>query len=168
MIPLDSYPHVPHWFSLGQVIASLEQSQIEVKNRTMLPQFILIFDEHYQMVGITRRKDILKGLGPNALQEASERSGEKDPTIHRDLESHEEKWEDIVEQLKERVERPVSEVMGRIRTTLPHDAGIDKIIEAMVLNDVSFIPILKEGRVVGVVRSSDVLYSISKILSETN
>lgn len=168
MIPLDSYPHVPHWFSLRQAIAALERSQIEVEGRTMLPQFVLVFDEKYQLIGVIRRSDILKGLGPNALQDRSERSGERDPSIQRDRKPGGGDDEDVIEHLRERIERPVSEIMGRIRMTLPHDAGIERIIETMVNNDVSFVPVLKGGKVVGVVRSTDVLYSIGNILTETD
>ncbi len=168
MIPLDSYPHVPHWFSLRQAIAALERSQIEAGGRTMLPQFVLVFDEKYQLIGVIQRKDILKGLAPDALQETSERSGERDPSIQRDRKPGRYDDEDVIEHLRERIERPVSEIMGRIRMTLPHDARIERIIETMVNNDMSFVPVLRGGKVVGVVRSTDVLYSIGNILTETD
>ena len=70
----------------------------------------------------------------------------------------------VAGQIKERAERPVGDVMQPIRVTLQHDDHLMKIIYEMVENNLSMIPVLENGSVVGVVRSVDVLDEVSKLV----
>jgi len=54
--------------------------------------------------------------------------------------------------------------MQPIKITLQHDDHLMKIIAAMVENNLSMIPVLEDGSVVGVVRSVDVLDEVSKLV----
>ena len=67
MIPLEEYPHVPYWFTLRQVIVELEKSEVDIAGRRSLPRVVLIFDEQYQLMGVARRRDIMRGLEPEFL-----------------------------------------------------------------------------------------------------
>ena len=69
-----------------------------------------------------------------------------------------------VNRIKERAERPVGDVMQPIKVTLQHDDHLMKIIYEMVENNLSMIPVLEDGSVVGVVRSVDVLDEVSKLV----
>jgi CBS domain-containing protein len=162
MIALDSYPHVPYWFSLRQAIVEMEKAQLEVDGRKSLPRVVLVFDEQYRLMGIVRRRDILRGLGPNAMQESKERAGETDPRIKRDLRAPDAAGRASIEDIRRRAERPVNEVMTPIRVTLASDTPLMDVANTMVVHNVSIIPILKDGAVVGVVRSTDVLHRIDK------
>ena len=164
MIPLDSYPHVPYWFSLRQAIAAMEKSQLEVEGRKSLPRVVLVFDKKYQLMGMVRRRDILRGLGPDALQESIEREGEKDPAFRRDSRSTHSSKHDIIEKIRARAERTVRDVIAPIRVSLPSDTPIMEIIIAMVTNNVSIVPVTKNGRVSGVIRSADVLHKLCKVI----
>jgi len=164
MIPLDRYPHIPHWFTLRQAIAELRASEIEVQGRKSLPRAVLVFNKTYELLGMVRRRDILRGLEPNFL--AGEAMAYRrqlfdvnvDPNLS-DLSS-----ERMVKSFREQSERPVSDVMLPITVTLDYDDNLMKIIYDMVKNDLSLVPVLKDGRVVGVVRSVDVLHEISDIV----
>jgi len=70
----------------------------------------------------------------------------------------------MVKIFREQSERPVSDVMVPITVTLEYDDNLTKIIYDMVKHDLSLVPVLKDGRVVGVVRSVDVLHEISDIV----
>lgn len=164
MIRLDSYPHVPHWFSLRQAIAEMEKTQFEVDGRKSLPRVVLVFDKEYRLIGMARRRDILRGLGPDAMQESRERAGEKDPGIKRDLRPGEAGRHTTLEELAKRAERPVSDVMTPIRATLAADTPLMEVANFMAINDVSIVPIVKNGTVVGMVRSTDVLHWIAKAI----
>lgn len=164
MIPLDRYPHIPHWFTLRQAIAELRASEIEVQGRKSLPRAVLVFNKTYELLGIVRRRDILRGLEPNFL------TGEAlayrrqlfdvgvDPNLS-DLSA-----ERMIRSFREQSERPVSDVMLPITVTLDYDDNLMKIIYDMVKHDLSLVPVLKDGRVAGVVRSVDVLHEISDIV----
>jgi CBS domain-containing protein len=164
MIHLDRYPHVPHWFSLRQAIIEMEKTQFEVGGRKSLPRVVLVFDEEYRLMGMVRRRDILRGLGPDAMQESRERAGEKDPGLSRDLRSPRAAGQTKIEEIRRRAERPVSEVMIPIRVTLGSDVPLMEIANFMVINDVSVVPIVKGGKVVGMVRSTDVLHRIGQAI----
>ena len=164
MIHLDRYPHVPHWFSLRQAIIEMEKTQFEVDGRKSLPRVVLVFDEEYRLMGLVRRRDILRGLGPDAMQEFRERAGEMDPGIKRDLRPPHAAGQATLAEIRRRAERPVSEVMIPIRVTLAYDVPLMEIADFMATNDVSVVPIVKDGKIVGMVRSTDVLHRIGKAI----
>jgi CBS-domain-containing membrane protein len=164
MVPQDKYPHIPYWFTLRQAIAEMEKSVIEIEGRQSLPRTVLVFNEAYELLGMVRRRDILKGLEPRFLASKPLEYRKKlfdvkvDPNL-ADLSS-----EKMIKGLREQAERPVSEVMVPIVATVDYDDHIMKIIYEMVGNDLSLIPVLKDKRVVGVVRSVDVLHEIAQIV----
>ena len=164
MIPLDSYPHVPYWFTLRQAIVEMEKTQLDVEGRKSLPRVVLVFDEEYRLIGMVRRRDILKGMAPDAMQEPIERRGEHDPGIMRDRRQSETSRETNLEEIRKRAERPVQEVMTPIRISIPHDARLMEIIQVLVVNDTSLVPVLKDNLVSGVIRSTDVLHAVGKLI----
>ncbi len=164
MIPLDQYPHIPHWYTFRQAIAELRASQIEVQGRKSLPRAVLVFNKTYELLGVVRRRDILRGMEPAFL--AGQSGGDErrlfavkvDPNLS-DFSS-----EKMVRELRASAERPVSDVMVPIVSTVQHDDHLMKVLHEMVKNDLSLIPVLKHGRVVGVVRSVELLNEISEIV----
>jgi CBS domain-containing protein len=164
MIPLDRYPHIPHWFTLRQAIAELRASEIEVQGRKSLPRAVLVFNKTYELLGIVRRRDILRGLQPTFMTgEGVEYRRQLfevdvDPNLS-DLSS-----ERIVHGIREQAERPVSDIMLPITVALDANDNIMTVIYDMVKHDLSLVPVLRDGRVVGVVRSVDVLHELSDIV----
>ncbi len=163
MIALDRYPHIPHWFTLRQAVAELRASEIENQGRKSLPRAVLVFNKTYELLGIVRRRDILRGLEPSFLAAGAGHRGalftiEADPNLS-DLSS-----DRTIRSLREQGERPVSDVMMPITVTLQYDDSLIKIISEMVRHDLSLVPVIQDGRVAGVVRSVDVLHEIAEIL----
>jgi len=66
----------------------------------------------------------------------------------------------MLEGMKKQSERPVSDVMLPIKTTVDYKDHMIKVIYEMVDNNISMIPVLKDDMVVGVVRSVDLLQEI--------
>ena len=158
MIPLDSYPHVPYWFTLRQAIASMERAQLESGGKKSLPRVVLVFDEVYQLMGMVRRRDILRGLGKNALQDSSIAG----PVVR--TEASAEITPAMLNTLKERAERTVGEVMTPIRSTIDHTTSIIDLIEYMVVHDTAIVPVVRDSAIAGVVRTADVLHHVGKML----
>ncbi len=162
MIPLERYPHVPYWFTLRQVVAVMEKTKLfpEMPGGPSLARFVLVFNESYKLVGITRRRDILRGLKPHSLAglpTPNPDAGSKDPSGEGTFS----KW---MEGLGDQAERPVSEVMLPIQTTVNYDDHILKVIQEMVENNLSMVPVLKESMVVGVIRSVEVFHEIAELI----
>lgn len=164
MIPLDSYPHVPYWFTLRQAIAEMEHVQLTVGDRKSLPRVVLVFDEEYNLIGMVRRRDILRGVGHDATQDSVERVGERDPSIKRDQDLVDITQKTDPDEFRKRAKRPVQEVMTPIRFSVAHDAPLIKVIQTMVVNDISLLPVIKDNMVAGVVRSVDVLRVVGEMV----
>jgi CBS-domain-containing membrane protein len=164
MIPLDKYPHIPYWFTLRQAIAEMENFQLDVDGRRSLPRFVLVFDETYQLLGIVRRRDIMRGLEPRFLVSSKQKSGSTTFGVRADPHLTELSSGAIIEAMREQAERPVSEIMNAIAATVQHDDQLPKIVYECVENDISLLPVLQDEQVVGVVRTVDVLHELGKII----
>lgn len=164
MIPLDIYPHIPHWFTLRQAMVEMENSELDIGGRKSLPRVVLVFDEKYQLLGMVRRRDILRGLEPDFLKDTPTKNrpdmfgSETDPALSEVF------YDKIIVGIKDRSERPVSDVMVPIRGMARHDDHIAKVVYEMNSNRFSLLPVLKENRVVGVVRTVDVFHEFAKLL----
>jgi CBS-domain-containing membrane protein len=164
MIPLDSYPHIPYWFTIRQAIVEMEKHELDVGGRRSLPRVVLVFDEKYQLMGTVRRRDILLGLEPKNLVSKPLEYRKKLFDVKIDPNLSEISYDKMLRGIKEQAERPVNEVMQEIKASVDVDDHIVKAIYEMVSNNVSLLPVLKAGRVVGVVRSVDLLHEIAQLL----
>ena len=72
----------------------------------------------------------------------------------------------ILEDVKKLADTPVSEVMVPIKATVREDEHIVRVIYEMNRNDLAMLPVLRDDKVVGVVRSVDVFHEIAKLLLE--
>ena len=161
MIPLDKYPHMPHWFTMRQALAEMEHTEFDVGGRKSLPRVVLVFDEEYSLLGIVRRRDILRGLEPGFLSKVlSESERWEEETGQRDKET----TARVLEMIKDRAERPISDVMMRLETTVDIDDTIIAIANKIVDNNVSLLPVLEDGKVVGVVRTVEILHEVAKVV----
>jgi predicted transcriptional regulator len=152
MIPLSKYPHIPYWFTVRQAIVEMEKSELDIDGRKSLPRGVLVFDEKYRLMGVVRRRDILKRLEPEILAEnegkvssPSEYSGDVIST-----QAVPTGW--------------VGEIMMPIGVTINSEEQLVNAINKMVDNDLSIIPVMKDDKVVGVVRSVDVFHEIAKLM----
>jgi len=164
MIPLDKYPHIPYWFTLRQAMVEMEHSELEINGRKSLPRMVLVFDEKYRLMGMARRRDILRGLEPKFLREKPVQYRKKLWDVQVDPDLSELTFSRVWEDVRKRVENPISEVMLPIEGTVDHDDHIVRIIYEMNKHDLSMLPVMHDEKVVGVVRSVDVFHQIAKLL----
>jgi CBS-domain-containing membrane protein len=164
MIPLDEYPHLPYWFTLRQATVELEKSEVEIDGRKSLPRAVLIFDEKYQLMGMARRRDIMRGLEPEFLMSRPIESRKTLFDVKVDPNLSELSYDKLLQGIRRQAERPISDVMRPIVATVDFEDHLIKIIYEMVDRGMSILPVLQEGKVVGVVRSVDVFREIAEIL----
>jgi CBS-domain-containing membrane protein len=164
MIPLDMYPHIPYWFTLRQTIAELESTELEIMGRKSLPRWVLVFDEKYQLMGTARRRDVLRGLEPEFLMNKPLEVRKNLFNVKIDSNLSELSYDKLIEGMRKQSERPVSDIMQPIKTTVDYRDHMIKVIYEMVENNVSMIPVLKDNKVVGVVRSADLLGEVVRIV----
>jgi len=159
MVPLNSYPHIPYWFTLRQAMVEMEKGELESSGRKSLPRFVLVFDEQYQLMGLLRRRDVFRGLEPDYLEKTTAGMMADSKSDFSELSRV-----DDIEGIRTRAERPVSEVMQPIKAVVNHYDGVMQIVNLMVHHDTSIVPVMKDDSVVGVVRSVDVFREIAKLV----
>jgi predicted transcriptional regulator len=164
MIPLSKYPHIPYWFTIRQAIVEMEKSELDIDGRKSLPRGVLVFDEKYRLMGVVRRRDILKRLEPEVLEDSSANAGNKAAENKEDNRTDQVVPIGWVTEMKKRGEHQVSEIMMPINVTINSEEQLVNAINRMVDNDLSIIPVMKDDKVVGVVRSVDVFHEIAKLM----
>lgn len=164
MIPLDKYPHIPYWFSLRQAMAIMEKSELEINGRKSLPRAVLVFNEKYQLMGFIGRRDLLTGLAPEFLVPSSGDYKKEPFEVKVDPNLAEFSYDYILKRIREQAEQQVSRVMHPLNKTVESSDNILKAIHEMVENDMSLLPVMNDGKVVGVVRSVDVFHEIALLV----
>jgi signal-transduction protein with cAMP-binding, CBS, and nucleotidyltransferase domain len=147
MIPLEDYPHIPHWFTLRQAMALVREAAIKYEG-AFEPRAMLVFDDKYQLMGILTIRDIITGLEPRFLQETSLVQIDPNQTPN----------------MKEHSERLVSEVMSPIKATVDSNAPIFKPLCLMIKENVGLMPVIRAGKVAGMIRFSDLFNEIAKMV----
>jgi CBS-domain-containing membrane protein len=157
MIPLQDYPHIPHWFTLRQAVALVRESALKYAGQ-FEPRTILVFNEKYQIVGILTLRDILKGLEPAFLKESE--LVKADPTLAIVL------GDLFGPGMEKQAENPVSTVMGPIKVTVQADDSLVKALFLMVKENVGMMPVMDYHHVTGMVRLTDLFLEISQAIME--
>lgn len=164
VIPLARYPSLRDTATLAEAVALMESAVLDVDGRQSLPRVLLVFDEIEVLVGYVRRRDLMMGLEPRFLvvQPLAYRKKLFDVAVDPNLSelSH-----DRVEQgIREQGGRPITDVMRPIETVVQADDHIMKAIYEMVSQDLSLIPVVDGGRLVGVVRSVELFHEMALVL----
>ena len=155
MIRLEDYPHIPYWFSLRQAMAIVREATLKFEG-SFEPRAVLVFDEKYQLMGILTLRDIIIGLEPKFLQEAG--LIKMDPSLTVLM------GDFFGPKMKEQSQRAVSEVMSPIKITVKASDPISKPLYLMIKETVGLVPVVQGGRVVGMLRLSDLFGEISKLV----
>ena len=168
MIPLDDYPWVRIDDTLKYAVRVIEEAQLQVGRRASLPRVLLVFDHSDDLVGIVRRRDIMRGLEPNFLvnQPLDKRVKFFDVGVDPHLSELSADWDfqKVVKGLRDQSSRPVGDVIRPIHTSLGPEDQIMKAVYEMVSLNESLIPVVEENRVVGVLRSVDVFHELALLL----
>jgi len=165
MVPLAEYPCLPETLTLRDAISEMA-IQIMRKGKLSLPRVALVFDEGFSdLLGLLRRRDIMRGLEPRFLVGGSLEYSRKLFEVEIDPHLSELSHDKTVARIRKRADRLVREFMIPIKATINHDDHIMKAMNEMVDQNTSLLPVLKDDRVVGVVRSVDVLSEIALLIS---
>ena len=165
MVPMGKYPAVTVNDSLAAAARTLSDWHIDMHGSVSMPRIALVMSEDGDLVGIVRRRDILKGLAPSFLVASisdhpeSMFDVEVDPNL-TELLSHR-----AEEKLRAKSETPVGEIADPIPTTVHADDPLIRVIQEMVRHDQSLLPVVEEHHVVGVVRTVEVLKAVSDMLT---
>ncbi len=164
MIPVDRYPSVRDITPLHEAVTIIEEAQLEVDRRKSLPRGLLVFDALKILVGCVRRRDLMRGLVPKHLSSKPLSYSHKPFDVEVDFNLAELSSGRAKRALRAQADRPVSDVMHAIQAILQAQDHIMKAVVTMVSLDVALIPVLRDGELVGVVRSVDVFNDMARAL----
>ena len=165
MIPLDDYPHIRFWDKLGDVIRIMTGP---VGGSTGIsPRVVLVFDELDILVGMVRRRDAMRGLEPDFLLSKPMDYRKKLFDIPADANLAELSYSKLVDGLTKKTSTPVYDIMQPIKTFVEYDDHLIKAVYAMVDDNVSLLPVIRGQKVVGVIRSEEVLTELAALTQES-
>lgn len=166
MVPLDQYPHIRHTCTLREAIEAMGNVQIQRGSQQSLPRVLLVFDDDLrELVGMLRRRDIMRGLEPRFLVGDSLEYPHKLFDIAVDPNLPELSFDKLADRIRQRASRQVKEFTVPIKATIGYDDHLVTAMCEMVDQNTSLLPVLKDRDVVGVVRSVDVLHELSVIIA---
>ncbi|MBI4766252.1 MAG: CBS domain-containing protein [Deltaproteobacteria bacterium] len=155
MIHLTDYPHIPYWFTIKQAIAIVKKASLGLEGK-LEPTILLIFDEKYQLMGSLSIKDLIRGIEKKFTRSGDWMSKEWDtPVFFEGL---------FTAGVKEEAEKPVGEIMTPVKETAQANDSIIKAIYIMMEKDLTLLPVLDKGTVVGVIRLNEIFNEISKLV----
>jgi CBS domain-containing protein len=166
MVPLAEYPCISEVHTLREAIEEMTKVQILRRQQATLARVALVFDRGYrELLGTLRRRDIMRGLEPRFLLSGSMEYERRLFAVEVDPNLAELSSDKIIARMRQRADRAACDFMMPITATIGYDDHLMKAIYEMVDQNTSLLPVLKEGTVVGVVRSVDVLNEIALILN---
>jgi CBS-domain-containing membrane protein len=159
MVPLTNYPHMPYWFSLRQAISMLRLAGEEDRREGRAPRVVLVFDEKYQLMGLLRKRDILRGLEPRYLG-AGPKAAEWPKMATNELCAL---WTDA-KASKEAAQAEVKEFMVPVKQTVGIDEPITQAACRLIQDDVPVVAVMDGNKVAGVVAIEDVFEAITDVV----
>jgi len=170
MVDIFDFPHMPYWFTIRQAMEILKRVSTG-KEKAVVSDMILIFDEKYKYMGMVRHRDIVMGLEPALLKRAEwtgpmtevsrEAKHVSDETLARIAESM------FGEDAKKHAERQVNEIMTVTKVSVSPDDSPSKAAYLMAHHNLSFIPVLEnKQKLVGMISMTAVFNWVSTVVLE--
>jgi len=164
MIPLYKYPNIPKWFTIRQAIQLIQNFSIKTGERESLPRAVLVTDEDNQVVGMIRRRDILRSLEPHGFFGRHAHHPKIFAEVEPDLNLVEAAFDHFFNKCLKQADEPIEKYMIPIEHTLNHTDHLMKIIYMIDFTGLSLLPVVKDNEVIGVVRTVEVLSELARML----
>jgi CBS domain-containing protein len=156
-VPLSEYPHVVETATLREAFAALHAGFASGRRY----RHVLVLNAAHQLIGILGMRDILRGLFPDYLRSRELAHHAQAPVP--DFPALTLIWaQTFHSQCQEVAKKPVADFMGAIPATVSIDDPITKAAYLLVIHDVSMLPVVETGHLVGVVRMIDVFNQAAK------
>jgi CBS domain-containing protein len=158
MVPLSTYPHLRETATLRDAFVVLHEAFGQGRRY----RHILVLDNQQQLIGLLGLRDIMRGLFPNYLR-TKEHPAHEGPIP--DFPALTVIWQETCDtQCKEAAKNPVKGFMDKIRATIKSGSPLTMAAYLMVINDISMLPVVDDGKLVGVVRMIDVFNQAAGVI----
>lgn len=168
MLSLDEYATIGGDKTIGEALEVLRQAQEELIPGRHFHRAILVLDERGTVIGKLSQWAILRSLEPSFLkyedEEALVRSGLSNDFIES-MKSTLALFRSNLEQICRAAGRlRARDAMVPIGESISEDAQLIDAIHLMVIHHVLSLPVTRQGKVVGILRQSDVFEEVSGII----
>ncbi|RJP67046.1 MAG: CBS domain-containing protein [Candidatus Abyssobacteria bacterium SURF_17] len=162
MMPLEAFPYIPYWFTLRQALAEMEDAGVRRPNQKPMPWLILVFSARNQLLGIVRQHEILQGLRSAVVPERLKNYYPTSAEVTADFNLFRLGFsaERAIQELRSQLERQIIEFMIPIQATVDHDDPMLLAIYLMIDRGLTFVPVVRDGQIVGLVYAEDVLHEV--------
>ena len=164
MIPIDQYPHINFRATIKDAILLFHTTKLENHGKCSLTRALLVFDDNRNLIGMVRRRDIMRGFQPKCFYGHCTTSQQIPYELEDDTNLLELSFERMRNVIIQKAECTVGEVMIKVTHTVNYNDHLIKIIYEMSDQQYSILPVLKNGAVVGVIRTIEVMNGIRDIL----
>jgi len=173
MVPLEMYATVHEDATLYEAVKALEESQANQDRSKYhyLHRAILVLNHNNKVVGKISQLDILMALEPRYVELGDIRSiakaGLKPSFIFSMMEKFSLFDKPLIEMCREAAGVKVSKLMYAPGTgeRIAIDTDLSKAIHMFVIGQHQSLLVIKDGEIVGILRLTDVLQEIFKIMS---
>ena len=122
MVPLAEYPCLCDTHTLRQAIGEMTKVQILRRQQATLARAALVFDHSFrELLGMLRRRDIMRGLEPRFLLSGSMEYGRKLFAVPVDPNLAELSCDKFIEHMRQRADRLVKDFMIPITATIDYE-----------------------------------------------
>lgn len=165
MVALEEYPHVSADYTLRQALDVISTAHIKMHDEESLPRILLVINEDDELLGLVRRRDILRGLSPRWFFKADAQHPEAVFDVDLDENIGEILADKAVSRFRDRSNNLIEDYVQEISGTVERDTSLIRLVNIMVKEGYHMLPVLEEGHVVGVVRSVEVLWAVNDLLN---
>lgn len=165
MIPLEQYPVVSATTPLGEAVAAIRSGMA----KPALSGFrrVLVVDDSGSLVGTAAMAELLRGLEPGILRSTSEGVAQGFATPFSDDSGvgSELFWDRTLgEGFPQRPSRAVADVARPITVTIGSTEPLARALQRMLQHDREMLPVVDDGKVLGVVRLVDIFDRIATLI----
>jgi CBS domain-containing protein len=129
---------------------------------------VLIFNVQNELVGMVRRRDIMRGLEPDFLVSKPLPHRKAMFEVETDDNLTEMFFDKFTEGVRKRSDRLVSAVMMPVKFTIKHNDHVLKAVYEMVDHNLALLPVMKGEKVIGILRSVDVFRELTRLALDPN
>lgn len=168
MTDIFEFPHIPYWFSIRQAVELLKNVKAG-KEKAVITDVLLVFDEKYSYMGMVRDRDIIIGLEPAVLKKM-DWSGVGIETKRETAFISEDKFASLSSSLfngesKKEAEKQVNEIMHTTHAHVSPEDSPAKAAYIMSHHNLPYLPVLEnEKKLVGMVSMTAVFNWVSEVI----
>lgn len=172
MIPLSNYSTVSQDATLEEAVMALRGSFCELDSQSCTEaghRTVLAMGESGKLAGILDFASILRTLVPEVAGGWYKRLSSAGVTAafaEADAEGLDETHLDLYERVRKNARVKVSDIMLKVRGTIEADASLMDALKMIFKNRITKLPVVENGRLVGVLRDTDLFLAVVEILEE--